>query len=200
MKKLFVLLTILLAATAAPALASPTIGDPAPDFKVTGASGKTVSLSDYKGKIVVLEWTSDECPFVHKWYDSGEMQKLQKKAKEDGVVWLSVDSSSPSNPGYLDAAGAAGWLKKTQSDPADFLIDEKGEVGHLYDAKTTPNMFVIDKEGKLAYAGAIDSIATPDAKDIPKATNYVEDAIEALKAGKTVAVATTRSYGCGVKY
>ena len=184
----------------APARAAATVGEMAPDFLVAAASGKTVKLSDFKGKIVVLEWTSTECPFVHKWYDGGEMQKLQKKAADDGVIWLSVDSSAAGHPGYMDAAGAASWIKTTNDAAADILIDANGDVGRLYGAKTTPHMFVIDKEGKLAYAGAIDSIASTEASDIPKATNYVAQAIGELSAGKPVSVASTKSYGCGVKY
>ncbi|TAL26995.1 MAG: redoxin domain-containing protein [Alphaproteobacteria bacterium] len=182
------------------AFAAATVGESAPDFTASGASGKDVRLSDYKGKFVVLEWTSTECPFVHKWYNGGDMQKLQKKAAEDGVVWLSVDSSAPGKPGYLDAKAAAEWIKEEAAAPAEVIIDAKGEVGHLYGATTTPHMFVIDKEGKLAYAGAIDSIASAEAVDIPKATNYVQQALDELKAGKFVSVATTKSYGCGVKY
>lgn len=182
------------------AFAAATVGESAPDFTASGASGKDVKLSDYKGKLVVLEWTSTECPFVHKWYNGGDMQKLQKKAAEDGVVWLSVDSSAPGKPGYLDAKAAAEWIKEKAAAPAEVIIDARGEVGHLYGATTTPHMFVIDKEGKLAYAGAIDSIASAEVGDIPKATNYVQQALDELKAGKPVSVATTKSYGCGVKY
>jgi peroxiredoxin len=200
MKNLLASCALALVLAASPALAGPTVGEPAPDFKAVTAAGKTVGLSDYKGKIVVLEWTSNECPFVQKFYDSGNMQKFQKQAAEKGVVWLAVDSSAPGNPGYLDADAAKKWLDETKSAPAEFIIDEKGEVGHMYEAKTTPHMFVIDKEGKLAYAGAIDSEASANPDDIAKATNYVLKAIDELEAGKPVSVASTKSYGCGVKY
>jgi hypothetical protein len=190
---------VLFANTSAQA-ATAIIGQPVPDFSATDVAGKTVKLSDYKGKIVVLEWTSKECPFVHKWYDGGAMQGLQKKAADDGVVWLSVDSSAQGHAGYMDAKAAADWIKTTKTVSADFLIDAKGDVGHLFDARTTPDMYVIDKDGKLAYAGAIDSIATTDPADIAKAKNYVTQALTELAAGKPVSVSSTKSYGCGVKY
>lgn len=189
---------LLLAGT--PAFAAAVVGDAAPDFSAAGASGKTVKLSEHKGKVVVLEWTSNECPFVRKWYDGGDMQGLQKKAAEDGVVWLSVISSAQGKAGYMDAKAAGEWLKTSAAAPADVLLDATGEVGKLYGATTTPHMFVIDKEGKLAYAGAIDSVASTDAKDIPSAKNYVQQALSELKEGKPVSVASTKSYGCGVKY
>ena len=184
----------------APATASTAVGQPAPDFSATAASGKTVKLSEFKGKIVVLEWTSSECPIVKKHYDSNNMQKLQKAAAAQGVVWLSVDSSAPNKPGYMDAATAMAWIKSRNASPADLLIDGSGTVGHLYGAKTTPHMFVIDKNGNLAYAGAIDSIASADTADVAKAKNYVEAALSEVEAGKAVTIAETKSYGCGIKY
>lgn len=205
MQKSFVSLSAVLmlsawAFTATPASAMAVVGQPAPNFSATDDNGKTVSLSDYKGKIVVLEWTSSECPFVKKHYDSGNMQKLQKQAKAAGVVWLSVDSSGAKNPGYMDAAAAQAWIKSRNAAPTDLLIDETGAVGHLYGAKTTPHMFVIDKAGNVAYAGAIDSVASPDPHDIAGATNYVQAALASIEAGKPVATPETKSYGCGVKY
>jgi peroxiredoxin len=184
----------------ASAHAAAIVGETAPDFSASASSGKTVKLSDFKGKIVVLEWTSTECPFVHKWYDSGNMQKLQKKETDAGVVWLSVDSSGQGKPGYMDAKAAADWIKNTNALPTDILLDASGEIGHAYGAQTTPHMYVIGKDGKLAYAGAIDSIASTNPEDISKATNYVDQAIAELSAGKPVSVSSTKSYGCGVKY
>lgn len=182
------------------ALAQPAVGAPAPAFTAKDSAGREVSLADFKGTRVVLEWTSSECPFVHKHYDSGNMQKLQKAAAADGVVWLSVDSSAPGKPGHMEGAAADAWLKKEDAAPAHFLIDEDGALGRLYGAKTTPHMFVIDAQGKLAYAGAIDSKPSVDAADIAGATNYVTAALAALKEGKAVDPAVTTSYGCGVKY
>ena len=183
-----------------PAAASTVVGKPAPDFSATDINGKTVKLSDFKGKIVVLEWTSSECPIVKKHYDSGNMQKLQKDAAAQGVVWLSVDSSAPKKPGYMDGAAATAWIKSRNASPADLLIDSSGAVGHLYGAKTTPHMFVIDKSGNLAYAGAIDSISSADPADVAKAKNYVEAAMSEIETGKSVTVAETKSYGCSIKY
>ncbi len=191
---------VLLFVNASAHAATAIIGQPAPDFSVPDVAGKTVKLSDYKGKTVVLEWTSNECPFVHKWYDSGNMQKLQQKAAADGIVWLTVNSSAPGHAGYMDAKTAADWIKTTKTASADFLLDAKGDVGHIFDARTTPAMYIVDKDGKLVYAGAIDSIASTSADDIPKATNYVMQALAELSAGKPVSVASTKSYGCGVKY
>ena len=183
-----------------PAAASPVIGQPAPAFTATDDNGKTIKLSDFKGKIVVLEWTSNECPIVKKHYDSNNMQKLQKQATADGVVWLSVDSSAQKNPGYMDGPTAKAWIKSRNASPTDLLIDASGTIGHLYGAKTTPHMFVINKAGTLVYAGAIDSIPSSDPKDVAKATNYVQTALNELEAGKPVTIAETQSYGCGVKY
>ena len=182
------------------AAAAVAVGKPAPDFSATDSSGKTVKLSDFKGKIVVLEWTSNECPIVKKHYDSNNMQKLQKNAAAQGVVWLSVDSSGTHKPGYMDGAAAQAWIKSRNASPTDLLIDPSGAVGHLYEAKTTPHMFVIDKNGTLAYTGAIDSISSADPADVPKAKNYVQAALDELEAGKAVTVAETKSYGCSIKY
>jgi peroxiredoxin len=201
MQKLSVsLVALMLTFCALPAFAAATVGQPAPAFTTKDGSGKSVSLSDFKGKIVVLEWTSNECPFVKKHYDSGNMQKLQKEATGTGVVWLSVDSSGSKNPGYMDGAAIADWLKSRNAAPTDFLIDSSGAVGHSYDAKTTPHMFVIDKNGTLVYAGAIDSVRSVNADDVSKATNYVAAALKEVEAGKPVTVAETQSYGCSIKY
>jgi thioredoxin-related protein len=160
-----------------------------------------VNLSDYLGKVVVLEWTSNECPFVKKFYDGGDMPKFQKEAAEKGVVWLSVDSSAEGKPGYLDGAAANAWyITEKGAAPTAFLIDKTGEIGKAYDAQTTPHMFVIDKHGKLAYAGAIDSKPSVDQADIKGATNYVMMAIDDLTAGRQVSIAPTKSYGCSIKY
>lgn len=180
---------------------APVVGQAAPDFSGVDADGKTVKLSDLKGKIVVLEWHNPECPFVVKHYDSKNMQKLQTAAaaKAD-VVWLSVNSGAVGLQGHLTGEQAKEYMTKHEAKPAHYLLDTKGEIGQLYQAKTTPHMFVIDKEGVLAYAGAIDDKPTPRQTDIDGAKNYVTAAIEALEAGKKVEVATSQPYGCGVKY
>lgn len=181
------------------AQASVKVGEAAPNFSLPGDDGKTHSLADYKGKTVVLEWTNADCPFVKKHY-AGNMQALQKAYTAKDVVWLSVISSAPGKQGHVDAAGAAALSKERGATPTRVLLDDKGTVGRLYDAKTTPHMYVVDGSGKLAYAGGIDSVASADAADIPTATPYVKNALDEVLAGKAVTVATTKPYGCSIKY
>lgn len=175
-------------------------GEPAPAFSANDSNGKTVQLSDFKGKYVVLEWTNDGCPFVRKHYSSGNMQATQKEAIAQGAVWLSVISSAPGREGFVDGAAANKLTRDRGAAPTHVLLDPKGDLGHLYGAKTTPHMFVIDREGRLIYAGAIDSIASADADDINGATNYVKTALAESMAGKPVSHPLTHSYGCSVKY
>ncbi|MDB5986125.1 MAG: thioredoxin family protein [Nevskia sp.] len=192
---------LLLTATSALAFAdAPKVGQPAPTFSATDSNGKTVSLADFKGKIVVLEWTNDGCPFVQHYYTRGNMQALQKEFTAKGVVWLSVISSAAGGQGYADGARANQLTQTRGAAPTAVLLDPKGQLGHRYDAKTTPDMFVIDADGKLVYAGAIDSIASSDPDDIAKAQPYVKVALEATLAGKPVTTALTQSYGCSIKY
>jgi len=200
MKKLSFLVLAAALFLTAPAYAEPAVGQPAPDFTATDSNGTSHKLSDFKGKTVVLEWTNNECPFVVKHYGSGNMQSLQKAATAEGTVWLSVISSAVGKQGHVDGAKANELTKTRDAAPTAVLLDEKGEVGKLYGAKTTPHMFIIDKEGVLVYAGAIDSNPSPRESDIKDATNYVRQALDEIKAGKPVSVASTKSYGCGVKY
>jgi peroxiredoxin len=197
MKKTLACLLTLLVAPAAFALET---GKAAPDFTAKASNGKTVKLSDYKGKTVVLEWLNYGCPFVKKHYESKNMQNLQKKYTGDGVVWLSVISSAPGKQGHADAKQAEADRAAHGSNATAILLDEKGEVGKAYGAATTPHMYVIDKSGKLVYQGAIDDKASTDLADVKTATNYVSAALDATKAGKPVAVSQTKAYGCGVKY
>lgn len=185
--------------TATSAFADAKIGSPAPDFSLFSAAGKEVKLSDYNDKVVVLEWTNPGCPFVKKFYDSGEMQKLQGAAVQKGVVWLSINSSAEGKEGNLDAKEASEFVSAKKSQATAYLLDTAGTAGHLYGAKTTPHMFVIDK-GTLVYAGAIDDKPTPNPADIRAANNYVTAAIEATLAGQKPKVASTQAYGCNVKY
>jgi peroxiredoxin len=180
--------------------AEATIGQPAPDFTLTGADGKTHSLSDFKGKFVVLEWTNPNCPFVHKFYDSGTMQKLQKAETGKGVAWLRINSSAAGHEGYQSVDALAAYVKSKEVAATDSLLDPTGKVGHSYGARTTPHMFVIDAKGNLIYAGGIDDTPSPDASDIPTAKNYVTTALDEAMAGKPVTTPTSQPYGCSVKY
>jgi len=194
---------VLLAAAltvAVPAIAKPVVGQPAPDFSVTDAAGKTQSLSAYKGKTVVLEWNNPECPFVRKHYGAENMQSQQAAAAKDGVVWLTVNSGAQGKQGHLDPTSAVAYIDKVGGKESAYLLDADGKVGHAYDAKTTPHMYVIDKDGVLRYMGGIDSIASTDVDDIPKATQYVKQALGELAAGKPVSVSSSEPYGCSVKY
>jgi peroxiredoxin len=176
------------------------VGSPAPAFAATDSRGQTETLSQYRGKYVVLEWHNQGCPFTRKHYVSGNMQALQKEWTAKGVVWFTVISSAPGAQGYVTASQENDYMAKMHAVPTAALLDPDGKLGHLYNAKTTPQMFVIDPEGKLIYAGAIDDRPTPDPGDVRGADNYVTDALTAAMAGKSVATPFTRSYGCSVKY
>jgi peroxiredoxin len=180
--------------------ASATLGQATPDFTLQGADGKSHSLSDYKGKFVVLEWTNPECPFVHKFYDSGTMQKLQKKETAKGVVWLRINSGAPGKQGSQTAEEAAAYEKSQHVASTETLLDPTGQVGHIFGATNTPQMFVIDKSGILIYAGGIDDKPSANAADIASAKNYVAAALHEAMAGKPVSIASARPYGCSVKY
>jgi peroxiredoxin len=190
----------LLLFSAAAAFAAPQPGDSAPNFSLTDIQGQKHSLTDFKGKYVVLEWNNPDCPFVHKHYDSGNMQKLQTEERAKGVVWLTINSASASRQGDQPPAQLAEYVKENHADPTAYMKDPDGTVGHLYGAKTTPHMFVIDPDGKLVYEGGIDNKPTPDPADIPGATNYVKAALDESMSGKPVAVSTSRPYGCSIKY
>jgi peroxiredoxin len=194
----FALVTAALAA--APAFALPQIGKAAPNFTANDVNGRVVKLSDFKGKTVVLEWNNPECPFVRKHYGSGNMQKTQAAAKKDGVVWLSINSSAEGKQGHMDGAKAKAVLAATKAQPTAYLLDPKGVIGNGYGAKTTPHMYIINRAGTLVYAGGIDDKPTPNPADINGARNHVLAALSELKAGKPVSVATSRPYGCNVKY
>ena len=201
MKKLHALLTAfaMLAATAS-VHAAPSVGSAAPDFSLPDSGGKTDELSKYKGKYVVVEWTNPECPFVRKHYESDNMQKLQAEFTKKGVVWLAVDSSAPGQQGYLEGNDAKEAKESKYAACTALLLDPDGKVGHLYGATNTPHMYIVDPEGKLIYSGAIDSIASADKADIPKATNYVRAALDEAMNGKPVTKANSKAYGCSVKY
>ena len=188
------------ASLAGPATAAPLLGQPAPAFKATDASGKTRSLAEFRGKTVVLEWTNSGCPYVQKHYNAGAMQKLQSQATRDGVVWLTVVSSAPGMQGFLTPAAAKAWKSNLGAGAADVLLDPKGAVGRAYDARTTPHMYIVDKAGALVYMGGIDDQPSADPESLKGARNFVTAALADIKAGRVVAQAATRPYGCSVKY
>jgi peroxiredoxin len=192
-------LMAVLAASAGVVMALPP-GEVAPDFKGVDSNGVTHSLSEYRGKFVVLEWANRGCPYEKKHYQSGNMESLQKQWTAKGVVWLSILSDPPGEQGYVTPAEENDYLKTMHAAPTAALLDPKGAIGRLYDARTTPHMFVIDPAGKIVYQGALDDKPTPDPASLKGADNYVSDALNAALAGKPVAVAVTRPYGCAVHY
>jgi hypothetical protein len=183
-----------------PAMWAAKVGGAAPDFSATASNGKTIRLSDYRGRYVVLEWHNNGCPYVGKHYKSGNMQRLQKEWTSRGVTWFTVLSSAPGKQGYMTASEENEYLEKMHAAPTAALLDPKGEVGHLYDAKTSPHMIVINPQGVIIYDGAIDDRPTTDLGDIPGATNYVSLALEQAMTGQQVGTPATRPYGCSVKY
>lgn len=176
------------------------VGQPAPDFTVKDASGKEVKLSQYRGKHVVLEWINPDCPFVRKHYDSGNMPATQKEATAKGVVWLSVYSTDDKGEAYIAPDRLQEWVRAKGAQPTAVLLDGPGNLGHAYGARTTPHMYLIGPSGTLLYAGGIDSIASSKQDDIPKATNYVRQAVNEVLAGKAVSTPSSAPYGCSVKY
>jgi peroxiredoxin len=196
----YLLLPLLVLGLNLSAFAAVEPGEVAPDFTLTDSKGTSHKLSDFRGKLVVLEWLNHECPFVKKHYSGGNMQKLQQEYTAKGVVWLSIISSAPGKQGHRTGPQAEADTKDKNAAPTAVLLDPSGEVGKKYDAKTTPEMFVLDKEGKILYAGAIDSIKSTDSADIAKAENHVRQALDAALAGQPVPTPKTKPYGCSVKY
>ncbi|MFM9881030.1 MAG: thioredoxin family protein [Burkholderiaceae bacterium] len=189
---------LLLSATLAQAAA--TVGQPAPDFSATDLSGKTVKLSDFKGKHVVLEWVNPNCPFVKKHYNSDNMQAVQKEATSKGVVWLAINSTERQSQDYMTPAQLSAWVKEKSSPMTAMLMDEDGNIGKNYAARTTPHMYIVSPQGTLIYAGGIDSIPSGRVDDIKTATNYIKQGLNEALAGKPLSVATSAPYGCTVKY
>lgn len=176
------------------------VGQPAPDFAVRDARGQEVKLSQFRGKHVVLEWMNPGCPFVRKHYESGNMPATQKDAMTKGVVWLSIHSNDDESWLYTKPAKLQEWVRGQKASPTALLIDGNGAVGKAYGARTTPHMFVVSPTGMVLYAGGIDSIASTDKDDIRTATNHVKQAVSEALAGRPVSVASTRPYGCAIKY
>jgi peroxiredoxin len=185
---------------AAPALAQLSVGTAAPDFRANDANGRPVSLSDFRGRTVVLEWSNPECPTVKKHYESGNMQSTQAAAAAAGAVWLTINSSAQGKQGYMTPDQARAFTGSQQSRRAAYLLDPDGAVGRRYGATATPHMFIVNANGILVYNGAIDDKPTQDQADIPGARNHVLAALNELRAGRPVSVPTSRPYGCSVKY
>lgn len=188
------------AMAALPASANVTAGQTAPAFTLSDTSGQSVSLSDFKGRTVVLEWINPGCPFVQKHYRSANMPSTQRAAASKGVVWLAINSTATSATDYLAPAALASWMQQHQAQVSATLMDADGRVGKAYGARTTPQMVIIDPQGVVRYAGAIDSKPTARVEDIATATNHVQQALGELLTGKPVSVPVTRPYGCSVKY
>ncbi len=176
------------------------VGEPAPEFSLTGSDGKGHSLMDYRGKFVVLEWLNQDCPFVHKHYESGNMQRLQKTYTEQGVIWLSINSSAPGKEGHYSPEETSQLTQEKGAQPTAVLLDPEGNVGRQYTAQTTPHMFIIDPDGNLIYQGAIDDTPSTNIEDIAASRNFVDLALQAALAGLPVEFSATKSYGCSVKY
>jgi peroxiredoxin len=177
-----------------------TIGQTAPNFSAKDVDGKSVSLADYKGKTVVLEWVNPGCPYVRKHYDGGNMQGTQKMATGKNVVWLAINSTEPAHQDYLAPAKLGAWMKSQNAIASRTLMDEDGAIGKAYGARTTPHMYIIDAKGTLVYAGGIDSIPSSNKDDVAKATNYVQQSLIEHGSGKAISNASTKPYGCSIKY
>jgi hypothetical protein len=194
------LLAAILLAPAAALAQSPQPGQPAPAFTLTDTAGRSVSLADFRGRTVVLEWTNPNCPFVRKHYASGNLPGLQAKHRAD-VAWIAINSTHPGHVDYLaPEALAATLVGDWKGAPTAVLMDPDGTVGRAYGARTTPQMWVIDGAGVVRFAGGIDDRRTADPADIPLAKNFVSAALADLKAGRPVAAASAPPYGCSVKY
>jgi peroxiredoxin len=197
---LFSALVVMALIPASAAHAVALVGKPAPQFIGTDSNGNTHKLSDYVGKIVVLEWTNPDCPFVKKHYDSHNMQDLQENYTAKDIVWLTINSSAEGEQGHQTREEANTYLTNKDSKPTARILDASGEIGTMYDAKTTPHMFVIGKDGTLLYNGAIDDNDSSHAADAATANNYVAAALDSLLVGKPIKTTTTKPYGCSVKY
>ena len=199
MKHLLAIIAIVLL-LGGPVAAAPVIGEAAPGFAGNGADGEALSLDGFAGQKIVLEWTSHDCLFVVKHYSSGNMQRTQSALRDAGYTWIQVISSAPGKQGHVSGEEANDLNARRGAYVDHVFMDPDGTMGHAYAAKTTPHMYIIDEGGVLRYMGAIDSIRSARPSDIPKATNYVLAALDALNAGETVAESSTRAYGCTVKY
>lgn len=199
MNKLLISIAVILIATLS-AVAVPEVGKTAPQFSGLTSEGATISLADFKGKPVILEWTNHQCPYVKKHYESGNMQRLQRQMTEEGAVWISIISSAEGKQGYVEAA-EANQLTASRGVYADMVVlDPSGEIGRLYDAKTTPQMFLIAEDQTIRYMGAIDDKPSARKSTLKDAKNYLVEAWTAFKNGELAENTATKPYGCTVKY
>ena len=182
--------------------ASVTTDKAAPNFSLVDSFDKTISLSDFSGSTVVLEWTNHDCPFVAKHYKTGNMQSTQEYAKESGAIWLTIISSAPGTQGYVLSDKANELTASRNALPKHVLFDPKGDVGLMYGAKTTPHMYVIDEKGVLRYQGAIDDAGGRgfNFKNLLEAENYVKNALSEMQSRQAVSTKVSKPYGCSVKY
>lgn len=202
MRNLFSVTGTMIAAVslATPLAAAQKNGTIAQDFKLTDVNGKTVQLSQFRGKTVILEWHNPGCPFVAKHYNSGNMQETQKAARQQGAIWLTINSGAKGKQGHMTGAEAKALIDRQDIQSSNYLFDTKGVVGKAYGARTTPHMYIIDGEGILVYQGGIDDKPTANPADIKQARNHVLGALKEMKSGDTISIAQSRPYGCSVKY
>jgi len=198
--RILTLATAAILALSTPAFAKIATGSSVADMTVIDSTGTSHNLSDFEGQRVVLEWTNEGCPYVKKHYRTDNMQDLQRKATEDGAVWLTVISSAPGKQGHKDNVGVVNWQAKYDVASTAVILDEDGTMGRAFSAKTTPHMFIIDEDQTLVYQGAIDDNNSSNPATIDDATNYVREALADMDAGRDVAVTDTQPYGCSVKY
>jgi thioredoxin-related protein len=196
-KKVVIALMLLLSANVAFAA---KVGTPAPDFTGTSSTAQEISLAQYRGKYVVLQWHNKDCPYVQAQYGSGNMQRLQNEWTSKGIIWLTIISSAVGKQGYVDGNGAETDVRTTGAAPTATILDPAGKIGRAYRAQTTPHMFVIDPQGTLIYDGAIDNRATTSKANVGGSINYVSTALTEAMAGKTLSHPTSRPYGCSMKY
>ena len=199
-RSLLAMAATMLGLSATAVRAAPSVGQPAPAFSLTDTAGKTVQLADFRGRHVVLEWVNPGCPYVRKHYSSANMQGTQKDVTAQGVVWLAINSTENASIDYLAPAQMGRWMQSQQATATHTLMDEDGTVGKAYGARTTPHMYIVDPAGKLIYAGGIDSVPSSRVDDIKTAVNYVKQGVREALAGQPIRAATTRPYGCSIKY
>jgi len=182
------------------ASAAPAIGAPAPDFALPDQDGGVRRLSEFRGRVVVLEFTNHDCPYVRKHYNSDNMQGLQRDAASRNIVWLSMAASPAGEQGHVTGAQAKALTASRNAAPTAVLLDHRSQAARAYAATTTPGMYVIDAEGRLRYMGAIDSIRSARVEDVARAEPFLRDAMIAVREGRPVERAVTPPYGCVIKY